>query len=119
MHKEFFVAIKSLRKNNNIIITKADKCSDVDILDKSDYIAKMNVILDDNSKFCKIGPVETKDNTAIIEGKIQRRLLELQKGNVLAESINKAIRPSGSQRPRMYGLPKLTKKMYPFALYFQ
>jgi len=46
------------------------------ILDKNDYIAKMNVILDDNSKFCKIGPVETKDNTATIEEKIQRRLLE-------------------------------------------
>jgi len=56
-------------------------------LDKSDYIAKLNVILDDNSIFCKIGPVETNDNTATIEGKIQRRLLELQKGNVLVESI--------------------------------
>jgi len=94
MHKECFVAIKSLcctNHNNNIIITKADKSSAVVILDKSNYIAKMNVILDDNSKFCKIGPVETKDNTATIEGKIQRHLLELQKGNVLAESIYKTI----------------------------
>jgi len=61
MQKECFVAIKSLRNNNNIIITKADKSSALVILDKSDYIAKMNVNLD-NSKFCKIGPVETIDN---------------------------------------------------------
>jgi len=119
MHKECLVAIKSFRNNNNIVITKAGKSSAVVILDKSDYIVKMNIILGDNSKFCKIGPVVTKDNTAIIEGKIQRHLLELQKGNLLAESIYKAIRPSGSQKPKLYGLPKThKKKMYPFALYF-
>jgi len=110
MHKECFVAIKSLSNNNNIIITKVDKISAVVILDKNDYIAKMNVILDKNSKFCKIGPVEIKVNTATIEGKIQRRIYELQKGNMLAGSIYKTIRPSGSQKPRMYGLPKTHKK---------
>jgi len=64
------------------------------ILDKRDYIAKMNVILDDNTKFCKICLVETKDNNSTIEGKIQRRRLVLQKSYVLAESIYKTIRPS-------------------------
>jgi len=110
---------KITSNNKNIIITIADKSSAVVILDKNDYIAKMNVILDANSKFCKIDPVETKGNTATIEGKIQRRFLELQNGNVLAESIYKTIRLSGSQRPRIYGLLKTHKKMYPFIQCFQ
>ena len=47
------------------------------ILHKSNYITKMNFILNDASKFQQIGPVNTNDNTAKIEAKIQRRLLQL------------------------------------------
>ena len=40
MHRECFAAIRSLRNNNDITITKADKSSQVGILNKSDYITK-------------------------------------------------------------------------------
>ena len=52
MHKECFRAINRLRKNDDIIITKPDKGSGVVLLNKSDYVDKMNEILDDqrNSK---------------------------------------------------------------------
>ena len=45
------------------------------ILNKSDYITKMNLTLNDESKFQQIGPADTNDNTEKIEAKIQRRLL--------------------------------------------
>ena len=50
--------------------------SQVVILNKSDYITKMNSILDDSSKFEKLGSVEENDNTLTIEKRIQGRLLE-------------------------------------------
>ena len=112
MHRECFQAIKSLRNNSDIIITKANKSNAIVILDKSDYSTKMNVTLD-LLKFQKIGPVTKNDNTAGIEGSTQRRLLALMKENKLAKSVYEHIRPSGSQRPGMYGLPKTHKKDVP------
>ena len=51
MHNECLRAINRLQKNDDIIITKPDKGSDVVLLNKSDYVDKMNEILDDQSKF--------------------------------------------------------------------
>ena len=55
MHKELFQAIKSLRCNEQILITKPDKGSGVVILNKSDYIKKMGSILEDKTKFLNMG----------------------------------------------------------------
>ena len=67
MHKECFRAINRLRKNDDIIITKSDKDSGVVLLNKSDYVDKMNEILDDQSKFKRLVPVSNNENTASIE----------------------------------------------------
>ena len=72
----------------------------------------MNVILD-SQKFQKIGPINENDNSARIEGSIQRHLLALMKENKLAQSVYERIRSSGSQRPRSYDLPKTLKKDVP------
>ena len=67
MHRECFDAIKFLRSNDKIRITKPDKDSGVVILNKSDYIIKTNLILDDAGKFQQINPVGANDNTAKIK----------------------------------------------------
>ena len=54
MHKEYFRAINRLRKNDDIVITTHDKGSGVVFLNKSDYVGKMNEILDDQSKFQRV-----------------------------------------------------------------
>ena len=90
MHRECFQAMKLLSNNSNIIITKKDKSYEVDILDKSDYLTKMNIILD-YKNFQKIGPVNENDNTARIEGSIERHLLALMKENMLAKSVYEHI----------------------------
>ena len=110
MHKECFRAINRLRKNDHIIVTKPDKGSGVVLLNKSDYVDKMNKILDDQSKFRRLGPVSSNDNTAIIESRLQKRLLDLVKADLMPKWIHDAIRPTGSQRPRMYRLPKTRKE---------
>ena len=53
------------------MITKPDKGSGVAILNKTDYLTKMNSILNDFSKFQNVGPVNDNDNTAKMEGKFR------------------------------------------------
>ena len=47
---------------------------------------------------------------ASFKAKIQRRLLQLSNGGVMHESVYKEIRPTGSLRTRLHGLPKVHKK---------
>ena len=69
--KECIQATRSLRCNENIHVTKPDKGSGVVIMNKSDYIPKMDFILQDNSKFENLGPSSEFDNTAKIKAHIQ------------------------------------------------
>ena len=113
MHKEHFQAIKSLRCNEQIVITKPDKESGVVILNKSDYIKKMGSILEDKTKFLNMGVVHLHDNTAKNEQNLQKRLLDLANQNILTRDVYDRVRPTGSQRLRMYGLPKTHKEDMP------
>ena len=112
MQKEWFSAINKLRRNDSIIITKPDKGSGVVILSTSNYTNEIN-ILHDETKFERVGPASTCDNTAAIESRLQKRLLELFKAKLIPEEVCRSIRPTGSQRPRMYGLPKTHKPKVP------
>ena len=109
MHRKCFEAMKSLRLNSDIIITKPNKGYGVVILNETDYLTKMNSILNDTSKFQNIGPVNDNDNTAEMDGKLQKWLLRLHKDGYFTESEYNKIRPTGSQRPRMYWPPKTHK----------
>ena len=70
MKKECFSAINKLRRSDDIIITKPDKVSGVVILNKNDYIKKMDTILLDETKFECIRPTSTCDNTTGIESRL-------------------------------------------------
>ena len=96
-----------------VTITKPDKGSGVVILNKSDYTNKMNNILHDETKFERVGPALTCENTAAVESRLQKRLLELFKAKRIPEEVYRSIRPTGSQRPRMYGLPNTHKPKVP------
>ena len=56
------------------------KAAALSFLNKSDYVNKTNEILDDQSKFKRLGPVFSNDNTASIESPLQKRLLDLVQG---------------------------------------
>ena len=113
MHTEHFQAIKSLRSNEQILITKPDKGSGVVILNKSDYIQKMGNSLDDRTKLFNMGSVDRHDNMGKTEQKLQNRLLDLVNQTILTHDIYDRIRPTGSQRPHMYGLLKTHKEDIP------
>ena len=113
IHKKHFQAIKSLRSTEQILITKPGKGCGVVILNKSDYIQKMGNVLDDKTKYLNMGSVDQHVNTAKTEQKLQKGLLDLVNQKILTRDIYDRIRPTGSQRPRMYGLPKTHREDMP------
>ena len=70
----------------------------------------MLAILADVRKYEWLDPLNEFDNSAQNETKLQRRLLYLVKSNNLPKTVDKVLRPFGSQRPKMYGLPKIQNK---------
>ena len=110
---EHLKCIKALKMNKDIVIIRADKGGACVVLDKKDYVSKMENILMDESKFKILGPVESHDETARTEKDFREYLASLKSKNLLSDAIIERIRPVGSQRARMYGLPKVHKSDVP------
>ena len=62
LSKEEFIALQNLSKNKDLIIQKSDKGNSVVIVQRQDYLKKMNDILSDQKKFSK---VSLKDDTLL------------------------------------------------------
>ena len=73
----------------------------------------MGSILEDKTKFLNMGGVHLHDDMAKNEQKLRKRLLDLGNQNILARDVYDRVRPTGSQRPLMYGLPKIHKEDIP------
>ena len=54
--------INYIKKNNEIEIAKPDRGSGIVILDKKEYLDKMNEILNDSTKFVKLGQTSEFNN---------------------------------------------------------
>ena len=73
----------------------------------------MLLIINDDTKFIKLSPVGICDHTTSIEVKFQKQLRKWEKSGLLSPEISDSIRPVGSIRPRLYGLPKIHKDGVP------
>ena len=62
LSKEEFTALQNLSKNKDLIIQKSDKGNSVVIVQRQDYLQRMNDILSDQKKFSK---VSLKDDTLL------------------------------------------------------
>ena len=107
--KVHYEAIHTLKKDESIVITRPDKGSGTVVMNREDYLGRMEVILQDESKFEQLGSVNTNDRTPQQERAFQAFLLRLKKATKITEDIYQRIRPVGSTRPRLYGLPKIHK----------
>ena len=67
-------------------------------------------ILDDKTKFVKMGPASDFDNIVKIKKKIIATLKDLVCKKEKSQETFNEIKPIGSIRPRLYGLPKMHKK---------
>ena len=95
-----------------MVIEKADKGNTVVILDKCSYINATEEILNDNSKFSKLGTPAGKEINHIVnlEKRITSELKLLKVKEIIDKSTYKSIKPVGSRPGILYGLGKIHKE---------
>lgn len=107
-HKD---SVKELLNNTDLLLSRPDKGAGWVIMEKSNYIEKLETILADPAKFQCI-PHE-RDQTAQIESRMVQLLKSLKNRNLLPQTLYNQLIPTGSQPPRLYGLPKVHKPNLP------
>ena len=107
--KDEFLAFRQLCRQKDVLFCKPDKGNGVVILDKSEYINKIQTILDDKKKFRPLN----KDPTDERETDLQDYLKLLLTHGVFSEEVYNKLGPVGSNPSRIYGLPKIHKPDIP------
>ncbi len=103
-------AIKTLRGDKSVITLVADKGNATVIMNRSDYIEKMDPILNDTAHFKKID----SDPTPKWEKALNKFLLnKLRKPGLIKNKLYRFLRSSDSRTPKLYGLPKVHKEGVP------
>ena len=82
-----FKVIRVLKANKDIVILRPDKGHAVVLMGRSEYIKKMLQILEDTSKFERLGQVADHDSTARIERSIQTQLLKPHKAGEIPRDV--------------------------------
>ena len=105
--------LKSMSKNDSLIIQKSDKGSSIAIIDKDDYLQKMWNILSDSSKFSEVFVTNQKHlNFSVnIEKQITDLLKQLNDSQVISDTEYKKLKPRGSRFGILYGLCKIHKSL--------
>ena len=107
--KEQRKALKETRSWKDKVIQLADKGNAMVVMEKRDYDRKIRELLKDTSTYRKL----QKDPTPTQESKISRKLISLHNGKEIMAKLYNRLRSSGSQLPRIYGLPKIHKESVP------
>ena len=109
--------LQRLRSNKDIIICQPDKGNAVVIINKCDYISKIEAILSDKTKFeinsIEINSINLLKLTVSLENKIYRYLCEIKP---ILETNGKSLldlQPSGTHPGILYGVPKIHKQSVP------
>ena len=99
LSREEFIALQNLSKNKDLIIRKSDKGSPVVIVQRQDYLRKMNDILSDQTKFSKVSLKEdTLLNFFINQKKdFHNFLKKLVESKSMAEKTSKSLKPVGTR----------------------
>ena len=95
-------ALLSIRQNKSLIICKPDKGNGVVLMNKTDYVQKINAIFLDTKRFTL---VKSDKNVRNLE-KFQHCLNRLKRGKHLDEGICERIRRFAAVTSTLYGLPK-------------
>ena len=104
-------ALEHLRKDKDHIIVTADKGVALVVMDKTEYITKCEVLLQDSSVYQHL----SKDTSPTIHKELVKILKDYKNNNSISETEYTQLRPHGSNSPaaRFYGLPKICKNNMP------
>ena len=111
LSKEELTALQNLSKNEDLIIQKSDKGNYVVIVQRQDYLEKMNVILSDQNKF---GKVSLKDDTLLNfainqEKHVDKVLKKFIEFKSMTEKPRKTLKPVDTRPGILHGSCKVHK----------
>jgi len=101
-----------LKNNPNILFTRADKGSITVVLDKTEYINKIEDMLSDTSTYLEI----KKDPIKKLTTDIREILTTWKNKEYITQGIYNSIFCSDGNMPRAYGLPKIHKPELKFRI---
>ncbi|XP_046387902.1 uncharacterized protein LOC124157319 [Ischnura elegans] len=104
VNREEKKALRELRTNDDIIITPADKGNATVVMNKEDYISKINDLLNDDTY-----SEEKLDPTS----RTQKGIKHIINQSSIPPEERKWIIESAPKPPRLYGLPKIHKQGVP------
>ena len=107
--KTYFNLLKKLDLDESIVICKPDKGQGVVLLDKTDYIEKMQDILIDHNKFMKVDNTDLLLHTLRQEDRINYQIRNFKQQKI-SEELVQELTASETQPVIMYGLPKFNKE---------
>ena len=105
LSKEELAAVANLSKNKDIVIQKSDKGNSIVIVDKDNYIKRMEILLSDRRKVKKV----TLKNNAFLnfvdnqEKCIDTIFKKLVDSNSMSKEMRKFVKPVGTRPAFMYG----------------
>ncbi|XP_072144504.1 4-pyridoxate dehydrogenase-like [Dermacentor andersoni] len=101
---------KRLQENEDIVILPADKGNATVILDRVDYVNKINELLQDTSTNAKLA----RDPTKKVESELQKLLTEVFKFvSPERKNVYYSLLCQNGSAPALYGLPKIHKPDVP------
>ena len=103
--KQERLQLAQLKKDKDRVILTADKGVPMVVMDKEDYITKVEELLSQPAN--RVLPT---DPTNQIKAKLITKLRKIKKDNNLEEGMYKAMCPTGCIPPMFYGLPKIHKQ---------
>ena len=101
--------MQNLHKNINIVIQKSDKSNSAVVVDKADYLDKMEELLNDTRK---LGRNNIKNdeilNVAVMQEKrFENILKKFVTTNSASDETGRSLKPIGTRPGIMYGLCKV------------
>ncbi|VDN09125.1 unnamed protein product [Dibothriocephalus latus] len=76
-------SLMEVRRNENIVLARPDEGSGIVLMNKNDYVAKLEAIPADRTKFSK--SESDKDRTEAVEGHVTKILKDLHKDGLLSD----------------------------------
>ena len=102
-------ALRTLSKDQSILVQKADKGGSIVILNTVDYENKMLNMLSDTVTYTEISNIDLKTATSQIDDIIER----LHQNNYISKKQKRYLSRCRPKVPILYGLPKIHKNNWP------
>ncbi|XP_052259249.1 uncharacterized protein LOC127863670 [Dreissena polymorpha] len=102
-------ALRDLGKRKDIVILPADKGRTTVVMNKTEYVAKMDKLTSDRDTY---EPLK-KDPTRQVKTRLVNILKKWKKENLISDKLYHQLYPTSENVPKLYGLPKIHKKDAP------